>query len=106
MTGEIHRIDVHQHILPAEYLSALAKLAITPGGGNPLPTWEAWDVQSTLELMDRQGIATAITSIPEPGIYFGDSVVTRDLARRCNDYCARLIHEYPHRFGAFAILPL
>jgi predicted TIM-barrel fold metal-dependent hydrolase len=106
MQEEPIRIDVHQHILPPEYLSALAKLGITPGGGSPLRTWDAWDVQSTLELMDRQGIATAITSIPEPGIYFGDPKFARDLARRCNDYSARLIHEYPHRFGAFAILPL
>jgi predicted TIM-barrel fold metal-dependent hydrolase len=106
MPVEPYRIDVHQHILPPEYLSALAKLGITLGGGSPLPTWDAWDVQSTLELMDRLGIATAITSIPEPGIYFGDREFARDLARRCNDYSARLIQEYPHRFGAFAILPL
>ncbi len=106
MPVELHRIDVHQHILPPGYLSALAKLGITTGGGSPLPAWNAWDVQSTLELMDRHGIATAITSILEPGIYFGDREFTRDLARRCNDYSARLSHEYPHRFGAFAILPL
>ena len=106
MPEDPHRIDVHQHILPPEYLSALAKLGITLGGGSPLPTWSAWNVQSTLELMDRLGIATAITSIPEPGIYFGDRRFARDLARRCNDYSARLIQEYPHRFGAFASLPL
>ena len=30
----------------------------------------------------------------------------RDLARRCNEFSAQLIHEYPQRFGALAILPL
>jgi predicted TIM-barrel fold metal-dependent hydrolase len=56
--------------------------------------------------MDRHAISTAITSIAEPGIYFGDRLFARDLARRCNEFSAQLIHEYPQRFGAFAILPL
>src|SRR5437764_15229355 len=56
--------------------------------------------------MDHHAIATAITSISEPGIYFGDVTFARDMARRCNEFSAQLIHEYPQRFGAFAILPL
>ncbi len=103
MPVEPYSIDVHQHILPPDYISALASLGITTGGGRPLPEW---DVQSTLELMDRHAIATAITSIAEPGIYFGDRVFTRELARRCNEFSAQLIQQYPQRFGAFAILPL
>jgi 6-methylsalicylate decarboxylase len=103
MTGETSRIDVHQHILPPEYVSALASQGVTSSGGRPIP---AWDVQRTLELMDRHSIATAITSISEPGIYFGDRLFVQDLARRCNEYSARLMYEYPKRFGAFAILPL
>lgn len=103
MNGDPHRIDVHHHILPPEYISALASLDITSSGGRPLP---AWDVQSSLELMDRYSIATAITSISEPGVYFGDRLFARELARRCNEYSAQLMHKYPQRFGAFAILPL
>jgi predicted TIM-barrel fold metal-dependent hydrolase len=103
MSEEPYRIDVHQHILPPEYVSALASLGITTSGGRPLP---AWDVQTTLALMDRYAIATAITSMSEPGIYFGDQVFARDLARRCNEFSAQLMHAYPQRFGAFAILPL
>ncbi len=49
-----HRIDVHHHVLPADYVSALARLGIAGGGGMPFPRW---DPASTLELMDRQGIA-------------------------------------------------
>jgi predicted TIM-barrel fold metal-dependent hydrolase len=56
--------------------------------------------------MDRYAIATAITSISEPGIYFGDKAFATDLARRCNEYSAQLIRDYPRRFGALAILPL
>src|SRR5215470_5742827 len=103
MTAEPYRVDVHQHILPPAYISALADLGITTAGGRPFP---AWDVESTLELMDRHGIATAITSISEPGVYFGDRAFTRDLAHRCNVYAARLVQEYPSRLGAFAVLPL
>src|SRR5713101_4306555 len=92
MSTEPYRIDVHQHVLPPEYVSALARLGITGGGGRPFPTW---DVKSTLELMDRHGIVTAITSLSEPGVYFGDRAFARDLARRCNEYAARLVQEYP-----------
>lgn len=103
MSTEPNRIDVHHHILPPDYVSALAHAGITSSGGRPIPEW---DLQSTLALMDRHAIATAITSISEPGIFFGDEVFARDLARRCNEFSAQLIQEYPQRFGAFAILPL
>jgi predicted TIM-barrel fold metal-dependent hydrolase len=103
MPIEPYRIDIHHHILPPAYVSALATPGITAGGGRPLPEW---DVQSTLELMDRYAIATAITSISEPGIYFGDPLFARNLARRCNEFSAQLVRQYPRRFGAFAILPL
>ena len=103
MSTEPFRIDVHHHILPPDYISALAHAGITSSGGRPIPEW---DLQSTLALMDRHAIATAITSISEPGIFFGDEAFARDLARRCNEFSAQLIQEYPQRFGAFAILPL
>jgi 6-methylsalicylate decarboxylase len=103
MSEDPYRIDVHQHLLPSDYVSALAGLGITSSGGRPIPEWS---IQSTLALMDHQAIATAITSISEPGIYFGDVTFARDLARRCNEFSAQLIRDYPQRFGAFAILPL
>jgi 6-methylsalicylate decarboxylase len=99
----MQRIDIHQHFLPPFYLAALAEHGIRVGA--ELPFLE-WDVQSTLELMDRHDIATAIVSISEPGVYFGDALSARKLARRCNEYAADLTREYPTRFGAFAILPL
>ena len=60
LTGEPFRIDVHQHILPPDYVSALDKLGITSSGGRPLPEW---DIQSSLALMDRYEIATTVTSL-------------------------------------------
>jgi predicted TIM-barrel fold metal-dependent hydrolase len=100
MTG---RIDVHHHILPADYVGALAALGVSGGGGVPFPRW---DPTSALEMLDRQGIAAAVTSIAAPGIHFGDDALARDLARRCNELSAKLVADHPDRFGAFAVLPL
>jgi len=103
MNTTYRRIDVHHHILPPEYMTALAKIQVTRSAGVPFPKW---DSASSLALMDRKGIEIAITSISAPGIYFGDLNFTRDLARRCNEFSAHLIKEHPQRFGAFAVLPL
>jgi predicted TIM-barrel fold metal-dependent hydrolase len=97
------RIDVHHHILPPVYTSALAKIGIKSAGGVPFPYWNA---QQSLHVMDRNGIATAITSVSSPGIYFGDINFSQDLARRCNEFSANLVNEHQERFGAFAVLPL
>ncbi len=97
------RIDVHHHILPAGYVSALARIGITGGGGIPFPRWSA---EETLGLMDRHGIQAAVTSISSPGVHFGDHAAARDLARRCNEISARLVADHPTRFGSFATLPL
>jgi len=98
-----YRIDIHHHILPPEYLKSLAKVNVITAGNVQFPIWEPKD---SLELMDRQGIATAITSISSPGIYFGDSEFSKKVARLCNEYSANLINDFPQRFGGFAILPL
>lgn len=103
MTSPTGRIDVHHHILPALYTAALAKLGIGSGGGVAFPPW---DPETALAVMDRNGIATAVTSISAPGIHFGDDAAARDLARRCNELSARLVADHPTRFGAFAVLPL
>jgi len=103
MEFKCQKIDVHHHILPPEYMTALAKIQVTRSAGVSFPKW---DSAISLALMDREGIEVAITSISAPGIYFGDGQFTRDLARRCNEFSARLIKEHPQRFGAFAVLPL
>ena len=103
MSPELNCIDVHHHIVPPEYVKALADLGITESAGIPFPDWNA---EKALDVMDRLGIQAAITSISYPGVYFGDLAFARDLARRCNEISARLISDHSQRFGAFAVLPL
>lgn len=103
MTPESRRIDIHHHIVPHEYVKALATRGIEESGGMPFPQWEA---NVSLEFMERQGIEKAFTSISCPGVYFGDIAFACDLAHHCNEISAQLVKDHPQRFGAFAVLPL
>lgn len=99
-----HRIDVHHHILPPDYVDTVGDARIGPlilSGKTP-----EWTPEMSIAAMDRNGIATAITSISAPGLWFGDSEETRRLCRDCNDYADRLRKDFPGRFGMFANLPL
>ncbi len=96
-------IDTHQHPIPEYYKKALETVGIHGSGENP---WADWSVSAQLELMDRTGIAAAINSIASPGVYFGEIDFAVRLARECNEDSARMVADYPDRFGAFAILPL
>ncbi len=95
-----HRIDIHSHIAPPEWIRRL-----TPEGVI-LPPLANWTIARHLDDMDRAGVATAITSMTSPGLWFGDPAVARPLARACNDYAAQLRVDYPGRFGVFVVLPL
>ncbi|HQP21601.1 MAG TPA: hypothetical protein PLG07_14940, partial [Phenylobacterium sp.] len=62
------RIDVHQHFLPPVYAEALSRAGLrTVDGGMPVP---AWSEAAALEMMDRQGIETAMVSLSSPSAHF------------------------------------
>jgi predicted TIM-barrel fold metal-dependent hydrolase len=65
-----------------------------------------WTPAQSIDDMDRGGVAAAMISITNPGLWFGDAEVTRRLARACNEYGAKLVQQYPTRFGLFAAMPL
>jgi 6-methylsalicylate decarboxylase len=95
-----HRVDIHHHFAPPAWVTAVK--------GRPLlqPANTTWTPARSIEDMDRGGVATAMVSITNPGLWFGDAPMTRTLARACNDYGARLIQDHPRRFGLFAAMPM
>ena len=88
-----HRIDMHHHFAPPAW--------VTEVKGRPLlqPANTAWTPAKSIEDMDRGGVAAAMVSITNPGLWFGDQAVTRRLARACNEYGAKLVQQYPRRLG-------
>jgi 6-methylsalicylate decarboxylase len=100
-----HRIDTHHHIFPPRYLAKERERIV---GVAPTYAKEMleWTPQASLDVMDAGGIATAVTSISTPGVWFGDAKASRQLARDCNDYAAQIARDHKGRFGVFAALPL
>jgi predicted TIM-barrel fold metal-dependent hydrolase len=97
-------IDVHHHIVPDPYRAALRR----GGVDSPIADvdFPAWNVEASLEMMDRQGIATAMVSLSVPGVSVPDPALAVRLARETNEFMADLVNAHPGRFGAFAALPL
>lgn len=98
------RIDVHAHFLPEVYVEALNQAGLkTVDGGMPVP---AWSEQAALEVMDRQGIATAMVSLSSPSAHFLPVARRPALIRQVNEAGRGLVKAHPGRFGFFASLPL
>ena len=93
------RIDVHHHYLPPFMRPVL--LANRAAAGLP-----DWSVEKSLADMDKAGIETAVISAVQPGVWFGDDIAARKLARDVNDYGAKLVADHKGRFGLFAAIPL
>ena len=108
------RIDVHHHYAPPGWIKILADnkaLNVEP--------WKDWRPSQAVEAMDRAGVATSISSITVPGIYFAEGFGNqqappgakvkndvRALAREANEFGAKMKSDYPGRFGIWASLPL
>ena len=92
------RIDIHHHILPPAYVAEIIKQ------GQPKPP--AWSPRMSIEEMDKSGIATSVVALMQPGAYFDNRDLERRLAHEANEYAARMVRDYPGRFGSFATLPL
>jgi 6-methylsalicylate decarboxylase len=89
------RIDVHHHFVPPFHVDAM----MAPGRrtGPPPPKWSP---TLSLEDMDRSGIATAVLSVVQPGVWYGDNVEeARSLGRRLNEYGATMVKDRPAASG-------
>jgi len=99
MSGHNHRIDVHTHFSPPEWLAAQAGAELPPPARN-------WSVAKHIEDMDRAGIEKGLLSITTPGLWFVDNATSRKVARASNELAATLRADHPGRFGLFTALPL
>ena len=97
------RIDVHQHLLPPDYVAWLRAKDIHAPGGRELPEWT---VEDALRLQEEHDIATSILSVSAPGVHLGDAAIARAKARKVNEFAARIAHDHPGRLGFFATLTL
>jgi predicted TIM-barrel fold metal-dependent hydrolase len=83
-------IDVHQHY-QAPFTGA--------EGGR-------WTPEMALEIMDQNDIMTTIVSGGNyGGLVYGGDEKSRTMARRMNDYAAKICSDHPKRFGFFAVIP-
>src|SRR5215203_1617335 len=75
------RIDVHHHVTPPIWMrEAREQIAAT---NRNLPPIADWSVQRSLDEMDRNGVRSAVASVTNPGIWFGDPAAARKLSRGC-----------------------
>ena len=87
------RIDVHHHVTPPIWMrEAREQIAAT---NRNLPPIADWSVQRSLDEMDRNGVRSAVASVTNPGIWFGDVAAARKLSRRCNDERRRMGNPDP-----------
>lgn len=104
MTGSKQRaerslVDVHHHMIPPDYVSALRHAGVCTEG------FPDWDPRRSLKMMNELGISRSLLSLSTPGVWLGESAAARNLARSCNEYSASLLGRHPDRFGALAALP-
>lgn len=96
-------IDVHHHIVPAAYRSAIDAATDGTVGGIPQP---AWSETAMLELMNELGIQKAIVSVSAPALAPIRPQARATLARTCNKEIADLKRAHHDRIGGFALLPM
>jgi 6-methylsalicylate decarboxylase len=94
-----YRIDVHHHPVPA--------FELTQGRSIGTGDLKSWTASVSLEDMDKNGVATAILSLPHRAAQWrGDLLRARAIARKWNEFMVRQASDHPGRFGVFAVVPV
>lgn len=103
MTGII---DTHHHIYPPHYVAKNLQRLLDDATILPASAYQNWTPTLALEQMDKAGIASAVTSITSPGIWFEGDPDNRARARDCNEFGAEMMRSHSSRFGMFAAIPV
>ena len=98
------RIDIHHHVASPLWLQAVGAKNEQPPGF--LQNLREWTPARMVEEMDRAGTAKGIVSPTAPGVWMGDVSESIRLARDANEYAAKVVAQYPKRFGFWAVLPM
>ncbi len=99
-TGAAHRIDVHHHISPPPWVTALRASRLDS------PPVNNWTPQKSIDDLDAGGVATAVTSPTLPAVGFLNASDAASVARASNEYARKLADESRGRFRMFALLPM
>lgn len=99
-------IDTHHHIYPPRYVAQNLQRLLDDATILPASAYQNWTPAMALEQMDKADIASAVTSITSPGIWFEGDSDNRARARDCNEFGAKMMHDHPARFGMFAAIPV
>ncbi len=100
-------IDTHNHFYPPPYL-AMQKEWEGKRNIPPAPDVYNWTPARLIELMDKDGIRTAVMSLAStPGLWFdAGAEEAAKTVRICQDFVAKMRQDYPGRFGVFAPLSM
>ncbi len=104
-TANPRRIDVHHHVYPPKWFAAKRDFILSTSD-NPPAIMTEWTPARAVEQMDRNGVATGVASVGNPGVWYGDVQESRALARMANEGMAQLARDFPGRFGVFAAIAL
>jgi predicted TIM-barrel fold metal-dependent hydrolase len=94
------RIDLHHHFVPPLFEQAARERNLFN------PALNGLSASRSLDEMDRNGVASAVLSIPSPGTWYGNVELAQRIARDANDCAAKLVNDHKGRFGMFATLTL
>ncbi len=104
-------VDVHHHFYP-KFLMDAWRAAPAEGDWAAYkalfmgPPYTGWTPASALELLNANGIATAVLSLPAGTVGFLRGAEQVRMVRAVNEYGAGLARDNPGRFGMFALLPM
>ena len=97
------QIDIHSHMIPESYMTAVKAHGMEMDESFPIPSWSA---EGHLKFMDEAGIQTSVLTMPAPQPFFGDGAESAAICRKFNKEAAALKALYPKRFLFCAALPL